>query len=311
MRTRPPNPWIRFTVSPGSAVKTVIAIVGSMVAAVSVLASQLPVSPPIGQIRISNRTAANRMWFQTGRLTPGPNAPPTAASLEAVAANGVTLREFIGFAYLNEKGALTRTQVIGGPEWADTVRFDLIVPNPSNSMAALTRDSDQVTIGGATIPLLQQMLAEHFQLRVHKEQRTLPALSLVKGETAGPDLKPSTATCDPVDTAQRCDFRATPGIIIVRGMTMRHLAMQLSWNFPALQLPVVDKSGIAGKFDYTLSYVPALLNAPNPKDPFIPNPSAGSGLSLQQALEQRLGLKLVEAKETFDVVVIDSVQPLQ
>ena len=92
---------------------------------------------------------------------------------------------------------------------------------------------------------------------------------------------------------------------------MRHLAMQLSWNFPAVKLPVRDKSGLPGQYDYTLSFVPAFLTAPNPADPNVANPAASTGASLQQAIEQRLGLKLVETTDTFDVVVIDSVQPLQ
>jgi len=302
-------------ISPAMAALTsAIALAALATSAASGLrAAQLPPGAGQGQIRVSNRTASNRIWFQTASLMPSrPDAAPPGATLEVVAANGVTLREFIGFAYMNDKGALTRSQVIGGPEWTDTQRFDLIIPIPNNSPAGLTRDSDQIAVGGPAIPLLQQMLADHFQLRVHKEQRALPSLDLVRsGATAGPDLKPSTATCDPQDVAQRCDFRSGPGFITVRGMTMRHLAMQLSWNFPAVKLPVRDKSGLKGQYDYTLSFVPAFLTAPNPTNPDVANPAAGSGPSLQQALEQRLGLKLVETTDTFDVVVIDAVQPLQ
>jgi hypothetical protein len=43
----------------------------------------------------------------------------------------------------------------------------------------------------------------------------------------------------------------------------------------------------------------------------VPNPAVGTGASLQQAPEQRLGLKLVETTDVFDVVLIDSVQPAQ
>jgi uncharacterized protein (TIGR03435 family) len=282
-------------------------------AAIGLRASQLPTSAPLsGQVRVSNRTASNRIWFQTASLMPsrGDAAPP-GATLEVVAANGVTLREFIGFAYMDGNGALTRTQVIGGPEWLDTQRFDVIVPTPGNLPNGLTRDADQIATGGAAIPLLRQLLADHFKLRVHTERRMLPALNLMASNAASaPDLKPTTATCNPADAAQRCDFRSGPGFMASRGMTMRFLAMQLSWNFPALKLPVVDKSGLTGRYDYTLSFTPAFLVAPNPRDPNVANPAAGTGASLQQALEQRLGLTLVDAMEMFGVVVIDSVEPL-
>ena len=267
-----------------------------------------------GQIRISTKNATNRTWFREATLVRGnPASTSPGSHLQVVAATGVTLREFIGFAYMNRQGALTRTQVVGGPDWMDTQRFDVIVPVPGNSTGtALTRDDDRIAVGGSIIPVLQQLLAEQFQLRVHRENRSLPAFDLTRTEAAAaPDLKTSTATCDDRDPAQRCEFRAGPGFISVHGMTMRHLAMQLSWNFPALTKPVRDKTGMTGRFDYTLSFVPALLTAPDPTAPNVPNPAAGSGTSLRQALEQRLGLRLVETTGMFDTVVIDDVQMMK
>ena len=101
MRKRTPLPRIRFSVSARAALAASLAVALSMpvVAAVAARPSQLPVSPSIGQIRISNRTASNRMWFQIGSLRPNnSSAASPGVALEAVAANGVTLREFIGFA---------------------------------------------------------------------------------------------------------------------------------------------------------------------------------------------------------------------
>lgn len=267
-----------------------------------------------GQIRISTKNATNRTWFREATLMRGSPASTSPGShLEVVAAMGVTLREFIGFAYMNQQGALTRAQVVGGPDWMDTQRFDVIVPVPGNNTGAgLMRDEDRIAVGGSIIPALQQLLTEHFQLRVHRENRSLPTFDLIKADAAtAPDLKTSTATCNDRDPAQRCEFRAGPGFITVHGMTMRHLAMQLSWNFPALTMPVRDKTGMTGKFDYTLSFVPALLTAPDPTAPNVPNPAAGNGTSLRQALEQRLGLRLVETTGMFDTVVIDDVQMLK
>ena len=96
----------------------------------------------------------------------------------------------------------------------------------------------------------------------------------------------------------------------VRGMTMGHLAMQLSWNFPAITVPVRDRTRSDGQYDYSLSFVPAFLTAPNPTAPNIPNPSAGTGPSMRQALEERLGLRLMDASGSFDVVIVDGVQML-
>ncbi len=290
-----------------------VAIAAPMTAAAPVLQAPPSQSPPSASIRPSVRTAANRVWFQLATLVR--RVPDTGVAagttLQVVAANGVTLRELIGFAYLTDRGALTRSQVIGAPEWADTQRFDVIVPVPEGSGAGLTYNADGVATGGAGIPALQRLLTDAFGLRVRRDQQNLPGIDLVAiGGAAKPDLKPSTASCVQADPAQRCSFTAGPGFITVRGMTMNHLATQLAWNFPAITRPVRDRTDLAGKYDYTLSFVPAFLTAPNPTAPNVANPVAGIGLTLQQALEERLGLRLTDTSATFDVVVVEGVQPL-
>jgi uncharacterized protein (TIGR03435 family) len=293
-------------------------IAGIRAAASAALApAQAPPAPsgqaPAPAIRSSTRTAANRTWFQLATLVATSGNPDAApgSKLEALAANGVTLRELIGFAYMNDRGSVTRSQIIGAPDWADSQRFDIIVPVPAGGGPGLTYNADQIAIGGAVIPVLQRLLADRFQLRVHREEKTLPALDLVavKG-AAAPDLKPSTASCVQSDPAQRCSFVAGPGFMTVRGMTMGHLAMQLSWNFPVITVPVRDRTGLTDKYDYSLSYVPAFLTAPNPTAPNIPNPAAGTGPSIPQALEARLGLRLMDTSDKFPVVIVDSVQML-
>lgn len=273
--------------------------------------SQAASGPP-ASIRPSTRTAANRTWFLPATLVAtgsNPNARP-GSTVDVVVANGVTLREMIGFAYMNERGAITRSQILGAPSWADTQRFDIVLPGTAGQ--GLTYNADQIANGGSALPQLQQLLSERFQLRIRTDQRTLPAMDLVamSGDPT-PDLRRSTASCVQSDPAQSCTFVAGPGFVTVRGMTMGHLAMQLSWNFPAITLPVRDRTGLTGKYDYTLSFVPAFLAAPNPRVPNVANPSAGTGLSLAQALEARLGLRLVEVQDQFDVVIVDAVQPLK
>jgi uncharacterized protein (TIGR03435 family) len=277
------------------------------------LAPQAPPAPavPPAVIRASTRRAANRTWFQLATLVGTSGAGAPATTIQVVGANGVTLRELIGFAYMNDRGSITRSQIIGAPDWADTQRFDVIVPIPAGSGAGLTYNADQIANGGAAIPILQRLLADHFQLRVRSGESVVPVLDLVViPGAAKPDLKPSSAACVQADPAQRCSFVAGPGFMTVRGMTMGHLAMQLSWNFPAITVPVRDRTGVAGKFDYALSFVPAFLTAPNPTAPNVANPSAGIGLSLSQALEERLGLRLADATANLHVVIVDSVRPL-
>jgi uncharacterized protein (TIGR03435 family) len=61
---------------------------------------------------------------------------------------------------------------------------------------------------------------------------------------------------------------------------------------------VLDKTGLTGKYDFTLSYEMRVPGAPTPDD----TPT----VIVEDALEQQLGLKLVNAKAPFDLVIIDN-----
>ena len=265
-------------------------------------------TPTPAEIRPSTRTASDRVWFQllpADTVHVGANGPVLSESARMIAM-GVTLRELVGFAYGNQNGTLTRSQVIGGPEWTDTARWDVRVPVPDGT-TALVYDADGVVVGGTARPLLQQLLAERFNLVVHRENRQLPVYDMVSGGP-GPDLKQSTASCIGDDPSQRCEWRSGLGFVTVQGKTLRHLAVQLSWNFSAITIPVRDRSGLTGKFDYTVSYVPTLLAAPNRAQGNVENPAAGSGPSIVDVLRERLGLRLVERVDTLDVIVIANAQ---
>ena len=59
---------------------------------------------------------------------------------------------------------------------------------------------------------------------------------------------------------------------------------------------VIDKTGLTGKYDFTLEFSLRELTAAPGDDP-LP--------SLFDAMQQQLGLKLEDRKAPFDVVVVD------
>jgi uncharacterized protein (TIGR03435 family) len=70
-------------------------------------------------------------------------------------------------------------------------------------------------------------------------------------------------------------------------------------GYSATGRPVIDKTGLTGKYDFTLSYDMAKRSdslSPAASDPL---------LTIEQAVEQQLGLRLVESREPLDTVVID------
>jgi uncharacterized protein (TIGR03435 family) len=75
-----------------------------------------------------------------------------------------------------------------------------------------------------------------------------------------------------------------------------------------LDKPVVDQTGLAGKYDFTVKFTPdaTQMTGFGPRPPEVDNPDAPPDLFA--AFERQLGLKLEGAKAPVDVLVIDKVE---
>lgn len=217
-------------------------------------------------------------------------APPLAARMDMspsglVTIVGIPLRELIRFAY-------SAVDVIGGPAWIGSDRFDIMAKAPAG--IALDRS------------MLQALLKERFRLEVHQESRELPVYDLVQARSdkrLGPRLTASRCTANAPATGEAplvgaCGiFRIGGGAsVTAEGMTMAELAARLAM-FPIVQRPVRDRTGLSGRFDFQLDFIGARN----------PDPNAGPGLFT--ALQEQLGLKLQAQRDHVDVIVVDSVEP--
>ena len=179
------------------------------------------------------------------------------------------------------------SRIAGLPEWTkDMSRLFSIEARVSGGDAAAYGKLPQEQKVG----MLQQVLIERFHLKSHTETRQLAAYDLVVAK-GGPKLREA-ATDEPGGSWQ---FGAPSG--------------EVKWvNSPAGPMiwflgketgrPVVDKTGLTGKYDFTLEFEPAARGG---KD-------ESGRPSVFTALEEQLGLKLVPAKEPVDVLVIDSIE---
>ena len=97
------------------------------------------------------------------------------------------------------------------------------------------------------------------------------------------------------------------GRIEAEGCTMAQLALKLA---EALQQPVLDATGVAGRFDLKLEWTPDDMQARPPSaDQRAGNaPDFGAGPSIFAALQEQLGLKLESGKVLAEVLVIDSAE---
>jgi len=165
-------------------------------------------------------------------------------------------------------------QVVGGPAWIGSASWEL------------QAKADHAVAGREIRMMLQSLLAERFALKFHRETRTMQGyvLSLDKN---GPKL-PAPKTDVPPET--KGVIQLGTGEIWSRGSTIRHLCEALRLE---LGLPVVDKTGIEGNYDFKLRYDETADAASEPHG------------SIFTALHE-IGLRLDGRKVEIEVLAIDS-----
>jgi bla regulator protein BlaR1 len=203
------------------------------------------------------------------------------------------------------------------PNWVTTDSFDIAARAP---MSNVTKDQMRL--------MMQSLLAERFHLAAHFEMQTLSVLALVvaKPGRLGPDLRSHEKgpPCNwpagnrPEDKnvfPAVCD--AYVAIIQPNGMMRvgsRNTTMELMAS--AIQgeagRPVVDHTGLLGRFDFKLEWMhetngAAPAGGPTPAAP-SPVDSQPPGPTFFQALNDELGLKLEATKAPVPVLVIDHVE---
>jgi uncharacterized protein (TIGR03435 family) len=169
--------------------------------------------------------------------------------------------------------------------------------------------------------MLRQLITERFRLKTHYEDRPVTAYTLLAD-------KPKMAKADP---SNRTGFREGPPTgqrdqrneILGRMVTVRNMSMQqfaedlqrLAGGY--IRVPVEDRTGLDGSYDFTLTFTPiGLLSGPGrgrggdggtaAAGDGASDPSGG--LSLFDAVNKQLGLKLEMRKRPMKVLVIDSIQ---
>jgi uncharacterized protein (TIGR03435 family) len=173
--------------------------------------------------------------------------------------------------------------------------------------------------------MVQSLLAERFNLKVHREMREAPVLALVLAK-GGPKFL--NTTFPERDAAMRNPGQPSPPLppcpegmwCFVRRASMSELASML-WDLgehlwvPEIVRPVIDETGLQGDYDVRLQWAPQ--QGPNAlsMEPDVGSSGGGtvpppgpSGPSIFSALQEQLGLKLEPTKGPVEFIVIDYIE---
>lgn len=207
--------------------------------------------------------------------------------------DNVSLFHLIEMAY-----AVEGYQIHGAPTWVHTDGFEIAAK--AENGASPTR----------MLLMIRALIEDRFRLKVYREtvQGSVYNLELAKGGHRMHVAAPG--SCVDIDSARGsplplCDIRQREEEgthkLVATGEAMALFAGYLSWQ---LRLPVVDKTGLPGKYDFELKFVPDDLT------PGIDGSRDGDrplGPSLFEAVSQQLGLKLKASKGPVEHLVIDRV----
>jgi uncharacterized protein (TIGR03435 family) len=174
-------------------------------------------------------------------------------------------------------------QIVGAPDWAERDRFDV--------QAIAPPDSSRVQQAA----LLRQLLEDRFMLRTRREMRERDVYALVIARAdgqLGPNLRPFVGDCTGKESP--CRMRNGPNFTDAVGMPFRLLVDQVIGNVNRF---VVDKTGLSGRFDFKYEWTSDLAAAN----------AIGDRVSFVTALQEQLGLRLVNDRAQVEVLAIDSV----
>lgn len=235
----------------------------------------------------SAKAVEDRPSFEVASIRP---SRPESRNLDwddspgRVSISGYTLRRLIRVAY----GLKSNAQELGGPKWIDSERFDIVAKADDAETAKMQKMSDADWVRARSL-MLQSLLADRFQLKLHRETRVLPIYALVVAKS-GIKFKP--AKPDEGD-----DLSGWGGHLEATAITMDAFADYLTGVREIADRVVQNRTSLSGAWDFTLDWSRDRGDGGSQDSEFP---------GLYTALEEQLGLKLEPRKASTEVVVVES-----
>jgi uncharacterized protein (TIGR03435 family) len=232
------------------------------------------------------------------QMQPGGGLRTTGSTLKMLLTLAYDVREF---------------QISGGPGWINTERYDIVakaersaaaenVPDDPRKMT----DEQRKTVADQMRERLRALLAERFQLTLHRETKEQSVYALVVAKS-GSKLQESQMK---EGDAGRGRMMMGRGQFSGQGVALQMLTQSLSNQ---LGRPVIDRTGLKGNFDFKLEWTPdpGQSGGPfggGPPGADAPPPPDPNGPSIFTAVQEQLGLRLESQKGPVEMLVIDKVE---
>ncbi len=260
---------------------------------------------------------AQSLQFEVASLRPSEPRPDQTVSVglrmdgSQARIGQFTLRDYLAFAYRVKRDQVT------GPEWISTTRFDLNAKLPDGATAAQVPE------------MLQALLVERLQIKMHREKKDFPIYALIKDPKNPLTLKPVTdQEAGAAPAVEIGGEGSAKGVSVNLGNGSYYFFADNKFEFKRVQMPtmataleryldrpVLDFTELPGRYDITLPIaaedfqpllIRAAVNSGVQLAPPIVRMADGVSNALLQDPMQKVGLKLEARKAPLDLIVVDS-----
>ena len=250
---------------------------------------EIPAPPPPRKLMPADADPS----FEVATIKPNDSGATSMQVLTFRGRNFITvnssLADLIMFAY-----SVQMKQIIGAPDWIERDRYDInATPDREGTPSA-----DQVRL------MIRKLLADRFQLKFHHDKRELSAFVLTVGKD-GSKLKPA----QPNGNLHGIGIQPAKSGAMMFANNSPISAFTSFLQSLVLDRPVVDQTGLTGRYDLTVTFTPddSLFNGHPPAFPKVAE-GVEAAPSFFDAIQQQLGLKLTVKKTQVDVLAIDHVE---
>lgn len=196
-----------------------------------------------------------------------------------------SLGEMISTAY-----GVQAKQVIGAPDWVWSEKFDVEATPDTPGMPSRTQLMNEV----------QKLMTDRFQLKFHRDKREMSALLLTVAK-GGAKLKTS-------DNPAGLPGLFFGGVGVLNVSNAHIVEFTGLMQQAVLDRPIVDQTGLTGKYDFTLKWTPDEAQMAQMGMKAAPSEAADAPPNLFTAMQEQLGLKLESGKAPVEVLVLDKVE---
>lgn len=192
-----------------------------------------------------------------------------------------TVKRMVEMAY-----GLHERQIVNAPSWTESERFDVQGLPDVEGQPNLVQFQE----------IVRTLLEQRFALKFHTEKREMPRYVLTVAKS-GPKMEPTKLASAALPNERAGGDKASRSLQM-ENVSMEDLVRALQGE---LDRPVVDETGLKGRYDFTLKWLRA-------DAPVTPEDADGALSGIFTAIQEQTGLKIEPSKGEVDVLVIDHVE---